>query len=142
MADYNYPLPSNSLLSTTPSLASIYERMKYSRRLARLWLFLEERYSGPYIHLEDAAKYCGISRDHLNVLLYNFAEITFHPLLLRYRVEKCLELLHEKNYTLTEIQLRCGFNSPNTFARQFRKWVGYLPSEYKKQFVRKRIAGH
>jgi AraC-like DNA-binding protein len=61
--------------------------------------------------------------------------MTFHQLLSRYRVEKCLELLHEKNYTLTEVYSRCGFNSATTFDRQFKKWVGCLPSEYKRQTI-------
>src|SRR5262245_43240814 len=142
MKSCNYPLPHNSLLAAKPSLANIHEKMTYSRRLGRLWAFIEEQYSDPDIHLEDAAKYCGTSRDHLNILLRRFAEITFHDLLLRYRIEKCLMLLHERNYTLTEIQMRCGFNSPATFGRQFTKWIGCLPSRYKKQFVAGPAAEH
>ena len=107
----------------------------YSRRLERLWTFIEERYADPDIHLRDAAKFSGASPDHLNRLLQRFAGMTFHHLLSRYRIEKCLELLHEKNYTLTEVYTRCGFNSANTFDRQFKKWVGCLPSEYKRQTI-------
>lgn len=95
-------------------------------------MFVEEYYSDPDIRLADAAKHSGVSPDHLNCLLHRFASTTFHDLLSRYRVEKCLELLHEKNYTLTEIYNRCGFNSPTTFDRQFKKWVGCLPSGYKR----------
>jgi two-component system response regulator YesN len=100
--------------------------------LERLWAFVEEYYSDPDIRLTDAAKHSGVSSDHLNLLLQRFAGTTFHDLLSRYRVEKSLELLHEKNYTLTEIYSRCGFNNPTTFGRQFKKWVGRLPSDYKK----------
>jgi len=107
----------------------------YSRRLERLWSFIDERYRDPEIRLTDAARFSGASPDHLNRLLQRFAGTTFHHLLSRYRVEKCLELLHEKNYTLTEIYTRCGFNSATTFDRQFKKWVGCLPSEYKRQTV-------
>ena len=42
-----------------------------------------------------------------------------------------MELLRKKNYTLTETYSRCGFNNPTTFDRQFKKWVGCLPSKYK-----------
>jgi AraC-like DNA-binding protein len=124
-----------SLLSTVPPLAEVRVRSIYSRRLERLWAFIEEHYVDPDIRLIDAAKHSGVSPDHLNRLLHRFADTTFHHLLSRYRIEKSLELLHEKNYTLTEIYSRCGFNSASTFDRQFKKWVGRLPSEYKRRIT-------
>lgn len=129
---HNYFLPYCSQLTRVDSLEVIRGKIIYSRRLERLWTFIEDCYSDPDIHLADAAKYSGVSPDHLNLLLHRFANTTFHNLLSRYRIEKCLNLLHEKNYTLTEIYSRCGFNSPVTFDRQFKKWVGCLPSDYKK----------
>ena len=132
---HNSVLPDTALLAATPSLIVLRKKIIYSRRLERLWVFVEKQYSDPDIRLKDAATYCGISQDHLNSLLNQFGDITFHNLLVRYRIEKCLELLHEKNYNLTEIYSRCGFNSPGTFIRQFKKWVGCLPHDYKKRFV-------
>jgi AraC-like DNA-binding protein len=126
-----YFLPPSSLLATLETLEILRQKILYSRRLERLWLFIEESYSDPDIRLTDAAKSSGVSQDHLNLLLRRFADITFHDLLARYRIEKCLELLCERNYTLTEIYSRCGFNSPTTFDRQFKRWVGCLPREYK-----------
>ena len=131
----SHVLPPCCLLSTAPPLAEVRGRSLYSRRLERLWAFIEERYADPDIRLIDAAKHSGASPDHLNRLLHRFASTTFHHLLSRYRIEKSLELLHEKNYTLTEIYSRCGFNSANTFERQFKKWVGCLPSEYKRRIT-------
>jgi AraC-like DNA-binding protein len=126
-------VPHCSLIANMPSLAEVRARSIYSRRLERLWTFVEEHYIDPDVRLTDAAKHSGVSPDHLNLLLHRFADTTFHDLISRYRVEKSLELFHEKNYTLTEIYSRCGFNSPTTFDRQFKKWVGCLPSEYKRQ---------
>ena len=128
-------LPHCSLLSKVPPLAKVRERSIYSRRLERLWAFIEDSYADPDIRLTDAARHSGASPDHLNRLLQRFASTTFHYLLSRYRIEKSLELLHEKNYTLTEIYSRCGFNSATTFDRQFKKWVGCLPSEYKRRIT-------
>jgi AraC-like DNA-binding protein len=127
----DYFLPPSSLLATLETLERVRQRIVYSRRLERLWVFIEESYSDPDIRLTDAAKRSGVSQDHLNILLRRFADTTFHDLLSRYRIEKCLELLYQRNYTLTEIYSRCGFNSPTTFDRQFKRWVGCLPSEYK-----------
>lgn len=137
---HNYFLPAFSLLATQETLAAVRQRILYSRRLERLWEFIERCYSDPDIHLGDAAKRSGVSRDHLNILLGRFANTTFHELLARYRIEKCLELLNERNYTLTEVYSRCGFNSPTTFERQFKRWVGCLPIQYKSKVTRNRRA--
>ena len=134
-------LPYCSPLAKLPPLAEIRVRSVYSRRLERLWTFVETHYSDPDIRLTDAARQSGVSPDHLNLLLNRFAGTTFHHLLSRYRVEKCLELLREKNYTLTEAYSRCGFNSPTTFDRQFKKWVGCLPRDYKKSITFLRESG-
>ena len=128
----HYFIPSHSFLAQAVPLENLREQLVYSRRLERLWKFIEEHYSDPDIHLADAAKRSGVSADHLNLLLNRFANITFHDLLSRYRVEKCLALFYERNYTLTEIYTRCGFNSATTFDRQFKRWVGCLPKEYKR----------
>lgn len=136
----DYFLPAFSLLATQETLAMVRQRIQYSRRLERLWEFMEEFYADPDIHLADAAKCSGVSRDHLNILLGRFVDTTFHDLLARYRIEKCLELLNERNYTLTEVYSRCGFNSPTTFERQFKRWVGCLPIKYKSSVTRNRRA--
>ena len=96
-------LPSSSLLATLETLERVRQKIVYSRRLEHLWMFIEESYSDPDIRLPHAAQRSGVSQDHLNMLLRRFANTTFHDLLSRYRIEKCLELLAERNYTLTEI---------------------------------------
>ena len=126
-----YFLPPTSPLATLETLERVRQKIGYSRRLEHFWIFIEESYADPDIRLTDAAQSSGVSEDHLNSLLRRFANTTFHNLLSRYRIEKCLQLLCERNYTLTEIYSRCGFNSPTTFDRQFKRWVGCLPREYK-----------
>jgi AraC-like DNA-binding protein len=128
---HGYVLPPFSLLATLDTLESVRQKILYSRRLEHVWGFIEESYSDPDIRLTDAAYRSGVSQDHLNILLRRFANTTFHDLLSRYRIEKCLQLLCERNYTLTEIYSRCGFNSPTTFDRQFKRWVGCLPRDYR-----------
>jgi AraC-like DNA-binding protein len=136
----DYFLPPSSLLATLETLERVRQKIFYSRRLERLWIFIEESYWDPDIRLTDAAKRSGLSQDHLNLLLRRFADTTFHDLLARYRVEKSLELIYERNYTLTEIYGRCGFNSPTTFERQFKRWVGCLPRDYKSGRTNNRAA--
>ena len=45
----------SSPLATAPPLVNVREQMAYSRRLERLWEFIEEHYADPDVHLRDAA---------------------------------------------------------------------------------------
>ena len=137
---YYYSLPLCSLLATQETLAGVRQKILCSRRLAPLWGFIEDSYTDPDIQLSDAARRTGVSRDHLNDLLGRLANTTFRDLLARYRIEKSLELLNERNYSLTEVYSRCGFNSSTTFERQFKRWVGCLPIAYKLNLTKTRQA--
>lgn len=46
------------------------------------------------------------------------------------RVDFSLKLLRSTSYSITQIALECGYNSPSHFYHQFRAITGYSPSEY------------
>jgi len=50
----------------------------------------------------------------------------------RVKVEKSLQLMKQKNTTLTEIALQCGFADQSHFIRTFKAATGFLPKEFKK----------
>ncbi|MBI2833980.1 MAG: helix-turn-helix transcriptional regulator [Acidobacteria bacterium] len=100
-----------------------------------MWEFIEENYWKTDLRLPEAARAAGVSRDYLNVLLRQFAGMTFRQLLNRYRVEKCLDAIRERDYSLTETSSMCGFASLTTFERHFKRWTGRLPKDYRKWFL-------
>jgi len=52
--------------------------------------------------------------------------------LLNIRIRHACSLLKEKNYSITEVATRCGFNDSNYFCRIFKKNIGATPSAYQK----------
>ena len=72
-----YHLPPSSLLATSDTLETLRDKIFYSRRLERMWEFIEESYSDSDIRLGDAARRSGVSPDHLNLLLRRFGDTTF-----------------------------------------------------------------
>lgn len=61
-----------------------------------------------------------------------FAQATGHApydYLMRRRVAVAAEELVEGGLSVVDIALRCGFGSPDSFARAFRRCFGLLPSE-------------
>lgn len=51
--------------------------------------------------------------------------------LLRFRVQKAMELLLHTEKSITDVANDCGFSDPLYFSRQFRKLVGFTPRFYR-----------
>jgi len=51
----------------------------------------------------------------------------------RLKVEKALELLKGSHSSLIEISMLCGFSDLSHFNRVFKSYIGYLPSEFRRQ---------
>lgn len=51
----------------------------------------------------------------------------------RKRVERACRLLTDTELSLTDIYVKCGFESANYFTRVFRKLTGDTPSDYRKK---------
>jgi len=73
-----------------------------------------------------------------NLSPYHFLRIfkaetgkTPYNYLMDIKIENCKELLKGDQYSITEIALACGFNSPSHFSSVFKKRVGVTPSAYK-----------
>lgn len=46
------------------------------------------------------------------------------------RIEYSLKLLRSTSYSVSQIALECGYNSPSHFYHQFKSITGYSPTEY------------
>ncbi|UKS27981.1 helix-turn-helix transcriptional regulator [Paenibacillus sp. HWE-109] len=53
--------------------------------------------------------------------------------LTRYRIQKSCEMLKETKRSISEIALACGFQSSSYFTSIFRKQLGLVPQDYRKQ---------
>jgi AraC-like DNA-binding protein len=116
------------------SLSDLITKLSYSRRLERAWRSIESNYSDSTLTLEKAARASGTDKNHLNVLLRQATNFTFHQLLVRYRLLKAVAMMKNKNYSLLEVALHNGFGSLNTFERNFRRLIGSTPREFKAEY--------
>ena len=51
---------------------------------------------------------------------------------MEYRLDKSIKLLSIPSYSITEIALKCGFNSSSYFTEIFHRNIGCTPSQYRK----------
>lgn len=88
------------------------------------------------ITLQDIALSGNVCRSSCCEIFNSLLSMTPISYLTRFRLEKSLEYLPDASLSITEIALRCGFNSSSYFTELFRKELGLTPSQYRKKMSR------
>jgi len=110
-------------------LPVLKDRLSYRRSLERVWNLIESGYNDPELSLDVTSRECGISRNHLNVLLNAETGFSFHELLSRFRLLQAAVLMLQKDYTFLEISLETGFGNTSSLERQVKKILGTSPKQ-------------
>lgn len=85
------------------------------------------------ISLSQIAKTFGYNEKYLSHTLHNLTGIHFRKLVSLYRINYAKELLTvRKDMNISEIAIMCGFNTLNTFNREFKALTGMKPGEYRR----------
>ena len=103
-----------------------------SRQEENLCKILEyiERNLKEEISLSTLSKKFGYSKEHLSRLLNKVLGVGFLEYINVLRVKQAKKLLDKKDgRTVIEIAYLCGFNSPNTFYRAYKKVYGISPKK-------------
>ncbi len=98
-------------------------------RVASFWQqelppLLEQSWS-----LEDMATYCDMGRSAFAEYTKRLHGDTPIRMLTRIRIEQARSLLLERKLSITEIALRCGFSSSQSFATTFKAYTQRTPSD-------------
>ena len=83
--------------------------------------------------LQDAAKYCYVSREHLSRIFKKETGFGFNEYLSIYRLKKAKTMLMENpKIKISQAALSCGFSDSNYFSKQYKKMYGVAPSDAKR----------
>lgn len=74
----------------------------------------------------------GYSSSYIANIFCEQLKVPFRTYLGAVRSEQAARLMRSTNKSLTEIAYECGYHSPNTFCRCFKRHFSVTPSEYKK----------
>jgi len=98
---------------------------------------LKQAFEYIHAHLDEDLSLANISEE-LGISQYYFCRlfkqstgITPHAYLIQQRVERSKQLLKQKELTINEISIRCGFANPSHFAKCFRKYTGISPKQFR-----------
>lgn len=90
---------------------------------------------GKSLSLNTLAGVARFSRFHFHRIFRTVTGETTNAFLKRIRLEKATnQLILEKNKSITEIALDCGFSSSQNFAKCFKAYYGITPSDHRAEF--------
>ena len=88
------------------------------------------------IYLSDLAKQVNLSEQYFCRLFKKAIGQSPIEYINEYRIKQTLRLLEETNLPVTEICLECGYNNLGNFLREFRKYTGTTPLQYRKNQIK------
>lgn len=91
--------------------------------------YLDSHYSQK-VTIADVAKHCNISTRYLSELFHRTLDISVSQFIIAFRIDKAIELIFTKSYSLTEIAAKVGFSSLQHFSKAFRDEFGISPKVY------------
>lgn len=83
------------------------------------------------VSLATISEELGISQYYFCRLFKQSTGITPHAYLIQQRVEMSKQLLKQRELTINEIVIRCGFANPSHFAKHFQKHTGISPKQFR-----------
>ena len=101
------------------------------RFLNRVKEAVEKNLGDEEFSVEDLGREVGMSRVQLHRKLKALTGQSTGEFILSMRLQRAVDLLNQNAGTVSEIAYLVGFNTPNYFAKCFRKQFGCSPSEYK-----------
>ena len=114
----------NGILSSAPKSFS-YRQIDHVIRLLSL------QYSQP-LSIGAIAESLGYHRAHLSKLFKETTGLSPKQYLHKVRMKKAEELL-EGELTIAQIAASTGYNDPLFFTKQFHKWSGMSPTDYRRE---------
>lgn len=127
----------HSLLNTVLGAALDNEtdvrKKDYSQDVERVLDFIGKHY-GEQISLDDMICDIHISKYHFIRLFRRVMGVTPYHYLTTYRINEAKNLLCTTEKSVADISLECGFLDASQFTKNFKKYVGLKPLQYRTYF--------
>ncbi len=100
--------------------------------LTQLLLFITQHYKSDCL-LKTAAKYVQYDYVYVSKFFKRAVGLSFHSYVNQFRIQEACRLIKATNQPISLVAEECGFPSLRTFYRDFKRFTGFTPKEYKKQ---------
>ncbi|MCR1955531.1 helix-turn-helix domain-containing protein [Clostridioides mangenotii] len=108
------------------------DQMIEDEKIKRIIEYISKNYKNQ-ISLEDIANKEFLSYSYLSRYFKQKAGISFSEYLTKIRLQKAVECLRYSNDSIIKIAMKNGFSTSKAFYKQFKKYFGVSPAEYRNQ---------
>jgi AraC family transcriptional regulator len=106
-------------------------RQEYVGRINRVLDYVRQNSAGD-LRLETVARVANFSPYHFHRTFKAVVGETLNDYVRRLRAQRAAgKLIHNPTMTITEIAIACGYSSPSSFAREFRRHFGISASQFR-----------
>ena len=105
------------------------------QRMIMVTDYIKSNLTSEDLSQQTMADKAGISKDYFSRIFKNVTGMNYSKWLNTIRLEKAIELLLEKDMSLTQVAMLSGFHSISSFNRVFFEEKGMSPSEYRNLFL-------
>ena len=84
------------------------------------------------ITLKDVSEHVGYNTSYFSSMFKKECNMTFSEYLTESRINESKKLLKSSNDTIEAIAHQCGYTDIKTFNKNFKKYVGLKPGQYRK----------
>jgi len=130
-ADIHYLL--NAVLAAALEHESVVQKKDYSKDIEQVLEFIKLHY-GKQISLEDMIRDIHISKYHFIRLFKRVMGVTPYHYLTTYRINDAKTMLCTTEKSVADISVECGFLDTSQLFKNFRKYVGMKPLQYRAYF--------
>lgn len=85
------------------------------------------------ITVKKVAEGCGVSEKYITSYFKNCARIKFRDFINGLLVNRAVELLRDRNLSVTQVAIKSGFGSLRSFNRVFSETMGCTPTQFRKK---------
>jgi two-component system response regulator YesN len=96
--------------------------------------YMEEHY-GERITLNDVARSVNRSPYYFSHLIKNETGLTYNDWLIKVRMKKAKEMLHNRELSIARIAAQLNYNDQSYFDKVFKRYEGISPSQYRKKVL-------
>lgn len=116
----------------------ISENSKISKYYDQFLKLRNEIYNNPSVFytVDELADKVNLSRSYFQKLYKELFGVSVVSDIIRNRLDYAMYLLSNTTYGIKDVADRCGYANDVHFMRQFRKFVGVSPTEYRKSYQR------
>ncbi len=98
--------------------------------ISKALTYISQNYRDP-IKIEQLAELCSLSETHFRRIFTEYMNMTPLDYVNMIRIQMACELIRKTNNSMSDISIKCGYETISTFNRNFKKITGVTPYQLK-----------